>query len=320
MDSRRRRSSASSFDDAFIESYLSKTYIPLSNLPTPPPTSHSNSSTHKQPSFLTSGEIHNPKFLGPAIHLTNLVPSSTSLKSPSVPLVHALLTRANLPLETLALAVCILDSLNSRFALTWRQGCPLVPLARQHIDSIQPEIIVLSAVILAVKFLDDMRNFTGEFAREWGRNLWSCVQINFTQRCILENLGYRLMPLCEQSIISEALEDMNRAAMQASPESSSNKDWAADMCSKSFGGDIGRKMSDGQAVLGLGEQMTPAETPMLENVPRTKDLSVETKLAFKSGRNGMDAQQFQLPERLSVQEPFPTFVDPMLERMGNGLG
>lgn len=190
----------------------------------------------------------------------------------------------------------------------------------QHIDSVHPEIIALSAIILAVKFLDDVPQFTGELATEWGRDLWSCVQINFTQRCILENLGYRLLPLWEESIISEALEDMDRAARQSSLESGSDKDWATDVCLRSFGGEVERKMSDGNAVVGLEEQLTPAETPMVENVPGTKDLSFETKEAFQSGGNEMEAQEFQLPERSSVQEPFPAFVDPMLERMGYGRG
>jgi hypothetical protein len=36
------RSRSSSLDSAFDEEYFSKTYVPLSNLPTPPTSSHSN--------------------------------------------------------------------------------------------------------------------------------------------------------------------------------------------------------------------------------------------------------------------------------------
>lgn len=260
---------------------------------------------------------------GPAIHLTNLIPSSTSLTAPSVPLVHAILTRANLPIETLALAVCILDSLNSRFALTWRQACPLITPQRQHIDSIHPELIVLSALVLAVKFLDDMQQVTRVYAGDWGKKLWSCKQIDFTQRCILENLGYRLLPLWEESIIAEALEDMERAARQPSPEIGEDEDWDTDTCFGSFGGAVERRMSDGKAVMGMGQQMTPAETPMVENVAGTRELSSETNQAFRSGgqgRVGKEGQQLHLPKRLDarVEEPFPHYVDPMMERMALG--
>ncbi|KAF4636578.1 hypothetical protein G7Y89_g1505 [Cudoniella acicularis] len=332
MASRSRSSSSASFDESYFESYFSKTYVPLSNLPTPPLSSHSNpSSRQRSPeNFLSVGEVLDPNLLGPATHLTNLIPSSTSLTSASVPLVHVMLMRANLPLETVALAVCILDSLNSRFALSWRQGCPLItprPLVwfgqseereqKQHIDSIHPELIVLAAVILAVKFLDDGYQATKECASDWGKGLWSCSQINFTQRCILENLGYRLLPLWEESIIIEALEDMKRAGRQNSPELRSDDDWDTDTCFGSFGCGVdgrGQAMSDGRAVLGIGEQVTPAETPA-ENIRGTKDLALETKNAFQqeSGSAGVQSRPFLLPSRVKdSEEPFPVYDDPWL--------
>ncbi|TVY75565.1 hypothetical protein LSUE1_G007335 [Lachnellula suecica] len=313
MSARSRSSSASSFDDAYIDSYFSKTYVPLSNLPTPPPSSHSHtntSSTHSPNEVLASGELLNSDLMGPATHLTNLIPSSTSLTSPSVPLVYAILTRASLPLETIALAVCILDSLNSRFALTWRQGCPL--LGYQHVDEVHPELIVLCALVLAVKFLDDRQQTTWRYKEDWGRGLWSCEQINFTQRCILENLGYRLLPLWEESIILEALEDMERAVRQPSLEITSDDDWDADTCFGSFGNECGRKMSNGKAVLGLGDQLTPVETPVPGNIRGTKDLCMETKTAFRLGKEN---QQFQFHEKPDAgdEEAFPVYMDPMME-------
>ncbi|KAI9054903.1 hypothetical protein LZ554_002047 [Drepanopeziza brunnea f. sp. 'monogermtubi'] len=218
-------------DDGYDEAYFSKTYVPLSSLPTPPPSCHSHASSRQQSPDLhfCAGEMLDPRLLGPACHLTNLIPPSTSLLNPSVPLVHAILTRAALPLETLALAVCILDSLTSRFALSWRKSLPLtvhhlppafgttnslVPIAEQHTDAVQPEIIVLCALILAVKFLDDEQQRTKEYASLWGSNAWTCDQVNYTQRVILENLGYRLLPLWEQGIIAEAVRDMERAGRQ----------------------------------------------------------------------------------------------------------
>jgi hypothetical protein len=121
---------------------------------------------------------------------------------------------SNLPLETIALAVCILDSLNSRFALQERKGCLLIKqhmpcsfgnigkrvVKTQHIDYIHAELILLSALILAAEFLDDARQTTKEYAEEWGEGLWTCDQINFIQRYLLENLGYSLLPLWEHSM------------------------------------------------------------------------------------------------------------------------
>jgi hypothetical protein len=183
---------------------------------------------------------------------------------------------------------------------------------------------VLSALILAVKFLDDAQQVTRRYAGDWGRKLWSCDQLNFTQRCILENLGYRLLPLWEESIISEALEDMDRAARQPSP-ATGGEDWDTDTCFGSYGGagnEYERKMSDGRAVLGLEEQLTPAETPMVENIRGTRDLSFETKRAFQSGVQGRvgNGQQFQLSNRSSddTEEPFPMYIDPMMGRMALG--
>lgn len=138
--------------------------------------------------------------------------------------------------------MCILDSLNSRFALAWRQGLPLAapypPLPfgqfdeereeKQHIDSVHPELIVLAALALAVKFLDDKQQTTRMYASIWGKDLWTWDQVNFTQRVILENLGYRLLPLWEERIILEALGDMKRAGGQVSPDVGSCDDWKSD--------------------------------------------------------------------------------------------
>jgi hypothetical protein len=61
-----RRSSVSSFDDEYIEFFLAKTYVPLSNLPTPPLSSHSNNNLHQDypEDILAPGEILDPNLLG----------------------------------------------------------------------------------------------------------------------------------------------------------------------------------------------------------------------------------------------------------------
>lgn len=201
----------------------------------------------------------NTSLPGPAVHITNLIPSSTSLLTPSPLTVQAILTRASLPIEILALAACMLDSLNSRFALTWRLGCPFnTPSSSHpqepHIDNVRPEVIALAAVILSAQFLDDLSSSgTRAYARDWGRGVWSSKQVNFTQRCLLENIGYSLLPLCDEGIIRDAIRDMERAARRSDVV----------LYSSSAEGKL-RVDAKGAAVAGDGEQLTPAETPTME--------------------------------------------------------
>ncbi|KAG9253164.1 uncharacterized protein F5Z01DRAFT_154683 [Emericellopsis atlantica] len=205
------------------------TYRPLSNLPTPPPSSRESSSTLDYDVHEGDPELF--KFRGPAIHLVNLIPSSASLADASVPLVQALLARCQLPLETVALAVCILDALDARFARHWRVSCPLAtpkqskrhtlppsPHTAQllHIDSVAPEVIILSALVVAAKFTEDPQESTGYYVDRWGRGQWTAAQLNATERCIMESLNYRIMPLTEDACIADAMVDMQLAGRQRS--------------------------------------------------------------------------------------------------------
>lgn len=195
----------------------------------------------------------------------NLIPPAASLATPSIPLVQTVLTRANLPLETIALAVCVLDALDSKFALSWRLTCPLTaspaskrhtlpagaPPAQLHIDSVHPELIILAALVIAVKFLNDPHTPAAHYVAAWGGAVWSCEQLNATERCVMENLGWRILPLCDEDLLADAMVDMQLAARAPrgegapypSPEDESEEE-------------VG-----GRAVLGPGMSVTPAETP-----------------------------------------------------------
>lgn len=152
-----------------------------------------------------------------------------------------MLDRAEVPLETIALAVCILDSLDTRFARRWRLTCPLAspytgaaalssslskrhslpltpehsPLPQQlHIDCVGPELIVLAALVIAAKFNNDLEQPAQHYRVTWGRNKWSNEQLNATERCIMESLDYRIMPLCDEDCLTDAMVDMQLAGRQ----------------------------------------------------------------------------------------------------------
>lgn len=267
-------------DDDFDEDYFSSTYRPLSNLPTPPPSSHTSSLAQSpyaggHNSTGATGVAADGSLLGPAVHLVNLLPPAASLATPSVALVQAMLARAQLPLDTVALAVCILDSLDSRFARAWRLTCPLAPPSPSstespsslssraspaapekrhtlpsplspmfptfappsdaaaaarglHIDAVFPEVIVLAALVIAAKFTDD--GFVSQqpaqaYCTAWGASgsstspgpcaLWTGAQLAATERCIMQNLGYRILPLLDPDLLADAQADMRRAGAQA---------------------------------------------------------------------------------------------------------
>ncbi|KAG6294860.1 hypothetical protein E4U46_005584 [Claviceps purpurea] len=269
------------------------TYRPLSNLPTPPPTYKEN----KLPRTCAShspedGEPTESKFRGPAVHLVNLIPSSASLTPASVPDVQAMLSRVDLPIETVALAVCILDSLDNKFARAWRLSCPSYPgapvpspspLKRHslpptpllyqhqqhqmlHIDSVPPEIIVLAALVIAVKFTEDPQQHTQFYCDTWGRGKWSHDQLNVTERCIMESLDYRILPLCDQDCIADAMVDMQLAAHQLDwdlraltpPESVASNDSDGNFI---LGHSRSKTMMDPPTAIGLGLSLTPLEFP-----------------------------------------------------------
>ncbi|EFY99033.1 cyclin domain protein [Metarhizium robertsii] len=270
------------------------TYRPLSNLPTPPPTyKESKSPSTIASSSLEDGEPLKAKYRGPAIHLVNLIPSSASLAIASVPIVQAILSRADLPIETVALAVCILDSLDKKFARAWRLSCPLLPgtwatsstnkrhtlpptpLLYQHqqhqmlhIDSVPPELIILAALVIAVKFIEDPQQPTQYYCDAWGRGTWSHDQLNATERCIMESLNYRIMPLCDEDCLSDAMVDMQLAGRQldwdtpplsppdslASSSSNIDRNFVLGHCRS-------KTMMPSTAALGLGLSLTPSESP-----------------------------------------------------------
>ncbi|KAL1874488.1 hypothetical protein Daus18300_003506 [Diaporthe australafricana] len=263
-------------DDDFDFEYFSRTYKPLSNLPTPPPSSR-NSASPSPVLGLDNDEFVDSALLGPAVHLVNLHPPSASIASPSVSRVQAIVTRAALPLETIALAVCILDSLDSKFSRKWRMDLPLGATSSSkrhtisaasslitHIDLVSPEVIILTALVIAFKFTEDCQEPTQYYASDWGNGLWTCDQINTTERNIMEHLGYRILPLFEKSIIEDALDDMRRAGQMALREREINRQTVKLDAGHSRSISVPVRPGAGDAIFGLGFQLTPLDTPTEE--------------------------------------------------------
>jgi len=209
-----------------------------------------------------------------------------------------MLTRAALPMEIIALSVCILQALNSRFPKAFRKNCPLTPPPKplwshvlEHNDNLLPDLLVLAALILAVKFLEDFTESTSTYRDEWGSGIWSVEQINYAQDAILENIGYRIFPLWAEDMIEDALRCMKLAGELYEPvihDDENTRDESVKDVSMSLHLDLDTSpMSSGKAVKGLADQLTPAKTPN-----KTED-------AFYA-------------------EPFPVYVDPGLgvEKLG----
>lgn len=260
-------------EDDFDFEYFSRTYKPLSNLPTPPPSSR-NSASPSPVLGVDNDEFADSSLLGPAVHLVNLHPPSASIASPSIPHVQAIITRAALPLETIALAVCILDSLDSKFSRKWRMDLPLGPAQSSkrhtisaasslatHIDLVKPELIILTALVIAFKFTEDCQEPTQYYASDWGNNQWTCDQINATERNIMEHLGYRILPLFEKTIIEDALDDMRRAGEMALREREISRQRVKLDAGHSRSVSVPVRPGAGDAMFGLGFQLTPLDTP-----------------------------------------------------------
>lgn len=186
-------------------------------------------------------------------------------------------------MDIIALAVCILDSLDSKFSRNWRVSFPLnrqgqpaskrhtlpsAPGQATHINSVFPEIIILSALVVADKFVEDMQSPTQYFVSTWGNNQWTCEQVNFTERCIMESLDYRIMPLWDPALIKQARHDIEMARREIIQESTGGVGGSGSI-------EDGRRhfksMSSGHAVVGLGLQLTPAATPDAERVAAFAD-------------------------------------------------
>ncbi|KAI9765339.1 MAG: hypothetical protein M1840_007419 [Geoglossum simile] len=234
-----RNSSVSSLES--LEAWM-ESYVPLSNLPTPPPSRGSWSPQLKYD--VPYDDLQNEDLISPSIYLANMIPKPACVVPASPLIIQAFLHRAAVEVEVVALAACIIDRLSNKFALNWRRECPLVcrdpvsiegPFVSVHGDCHgseedpfpRPEIVALASLMLAVKFLDDrvrlaptliiavqrIANHGGDlqstptsfWAQRVSGSRFSCSQLNTTERLILRELDFRIQLFCTPACISSAL-------------------------------------------------------------------------------------------------------------------
>ncbi|KAF4302446.1 Cyclin-like protein [Botryosphaeria dothidea] len=233
-----RRGSVDSVD---FDDYLAN-YVPLSNLPTPPP-AQPGASWNASPRSPLGGLADEHDLRGPASHLVKLIPSNACSRRPSVSTIQDYLERSNLPFEVIGLAACILDALSMRFAKGWRNALTLnepTPAASPLLDcaqapvsppaspalmtsapvlagaiksSAEPELLVLAALALATAYLDDHQVSLQHWAQRISFGVFSARQLSTTQRCVLIDLDYDLHSFTAE-FIRDAIEDMHRASLR----------------------------------------------------------------------------------------------------------
>ncbi|KAF2014154.1 hypothetical protein BU24DRAFT_409920 [Aaosphaeria arxii CBS 175.79] len=228
----------SDMTDEELDKYFA-TYVPLSNLPTPPPVRDTLSDTPSASALLPSSSLpllnpqvaqEAPELEVYATQLSNLVPSNASPHRPSLPVVRGILERSKLPVEIIAFAACILDALTQRFASSWRAcltpGSSLTSkfdLTTQPSSSC-PELILLSALALAHDFIDDRSRSTRHWSLIESRSLFSVRHIDATKFCILEDMHFGLFRITPEMVDAKVRDLQRPAALAlALPKSSAGK-------------------------------------------------------------------------------------------------
>ncbi|KAF2472822.1 uncharacterized protein BDR25DRAFT_312717 [Lindgomyces ingoldianus] len=201
----------SDFTDEELDHYFA-TYVPLSNLPTPPPAKKKPVGAGGLGSEVEAKKmlVRTPELEVYAQHLSNRVPPNVATHRPSIPTIQNFLSRANLPIEIIAFASCILDALSQRFATSWRTCClpPNPPnfgfdpkISFRHPPAMDPEIVVLSALAIALDFLEDRPRPNSHWAKIEGGFLFTERQIEATKVCILKDIDYGLFRITEGMVM-----------------------------------------------------------------------------------------------------------------------
>ena len=130
------------------------------------------------------------------------------------------------------------------------------------------------------------------YALDWGKDIWTYAQINFAQAAILENISYRILPLWDKELIADTLVDMQRAGQQYEPLIYDEEDYVMIQKEHMLVFKDESPIKSGKAVFDSDGQMTPAETPMVDDFDGLQNLYLETKNTLSG-----------------ACEPFPAYVN-----------
>ncbi|CBX99119.1 hypothetical protein LEMA_P083580.1 [Plenodomus lingam JN3] len=155
-----------------------------------------------------------------ASHLANLVPLNVSAHRPHALVIAGFLDRANVPEEVVAFSACILDSLSSRFAASWRDALARSDYARElhkmlRTDAsrqpvhVSPDVIVLAALSLAHGWLVDRLRSSRHWSVRESAGLFSVQEIEATKRAILSDMDYGLFRISDD-LVRRRLREMQR--------------------------------------------------------------------------------------------------------------
>ncbi|KAI8941589.1 hypothetical protein NX059_002804 [Plenodomus lindquistii] len=229
MDYSPALSATSEMTDEELDRYFAS-YVPLSNLPTPPPAKEEHAIPRCAPqkscsqtpsptlSTFTSPSSQDDLY---AAHLANLVPLNVSSHRPHPAIISSFLARANLPDEIVAFSACILDSLSSRFASTWRDALAPSDYARDlqnflRTDSLRtqqlhvsPDVIVLAALALAHGWLVDRTRSSRHWSAKESAGVFSVGEIEATMRAVLSDMEYGLFRI-KEDVVERRLRNMQR--------------------------------------------------------------------------------------------------------------
>ncbi|KAF2762137.1 hypothetical protein EJ05DRAFT_198653 [Pseudovirgaria hyperparasitica] len=199
-----RRASMDSMEG--LDDYFAN-YVPLSSLPTPPePVGSDGEEGCRNTRQGYGSERLRDSYYGPSLHLANLIPSGVCLHRPSPSAIQSYLQRCMLPLETIALAGCVLDSLSLKFSRKIREAFAAAHIAMPS----SPEILVLASLALATSYLADDHLLASYWTGVVAQSSVTAQQLNLTSRCLLLHIGYGLHGFTPD-MVEETKEDMLRA-------------------------------------------------------------------------------------------------------------
>jgi hypothetical protein len=168
-------------------------------------------------------------FTGPANHLAKITPATAGSRRASPLTIQGFLCRSGLPIETIALAACVVNALSSHFEQNWREAWTSTypedaaqvhqtqTLREKYPIVLSPEVIVLAALSIASSFNEDRHWRALHWTRTVSDGFCTLQEFNTTTRCILEDINYGM-----HAFTPEAVEQMKKQMQEQFPPQ--NKD------------------------------------------------------------------------------------------------